>query len=604
MRRRRRRAPCDCSRRQPARAPRRPAAPARGSARAPWPSGRRASASPDRRASIGTPNASVLPEPVLARPHTSRPVRATGMALVWIANGAVNPAAARPMSTSVGTPRSTKPSECSRRDRCVSVGASTGVRAGFGVGLRRRRRAAQVGGNVQTCRAGGYRHPHQVHVRWRRRSQPRVGSPRCKRCADCGSATMSNHEGRTHRQRLPPPRRAGLPAPRRRSSTNRCSRPSRGARITYAEMAARARAQAAALDAMGIGAGERVAIVSHNSARLLTALFGVSGSGRVLVPINFRLVAEEVRYIVEHSGARVLMVDPELDEALADVECEHAFVIGAETDAPLEHAEPQPWVVRRGRHGDDQLHQRHHGPAEGRAADPPQHLAERHHVRLAARHQRPRRVPPHPAAVPLQRLGRALRRHRHGRQAHHHPQGRRRRDPAPGRAARRDRDVRRAGGRQRDPRRRRDMGRADPRQRTRAHGHRRRPAAHPHHRAHRDRTRLGVHPDLRPHRDHSAADDEPQARRVRRPLTGRPRREAQPRRRAGARRRGAHLPRRRGAGPRQPHHGRLLGPARGHGRRDPTLPTTTRTARRGSTPATAAPSTTTATSRSATARRT
>ena len=86
--------------------------------------------------------------------------------------------------------------------------------------------------------------------------------------------------------------------------------------ITYSEMAARARAQAAALDAMGIEVGERVAIVSHNSARLLTALFGVSGSGRVLVPINFRLVAEEVRYIVEHSGARILMVDPELDEGV------------------------------------------------------------------------------------------------------------------------------------------------------------------------------------------------------------------------------------------------------------------------------------------------
>ena len=40
----------------------------------------------------------------------------------------------------------------------------------------------------------------------------------------------------------------------------------------------RARAQAAALDSMAIGVGERVAIVSHNSARLLTALFGVSGN--------------------------------------------------------------------------------------------------------------------------------------------------------------------------------------------------------------------------------------------------------------------------------------------------------------------------------------
>ena len=114
--------------------------------------------------------------------------------------------------------------------------------------------------------------------------------------------------------------------------------------ITYAEMARRARAQAAALDAMDIATGERVAIVSHNSARLLTALFGVSGSGRVLVPINFRLVAEEVRYIVGHCGARILLVDPELDEALADVECERRYVIGSETDAPMEHAEPRPWV--------------------------------------------------------------------------------------------------------------------------------------------------------------------------------------------------------------------------------------------------------------------
>jgi fatty-acyl-CoA synthase len=114
--------------------------------------------------------------------------------------------------------------------------------------------------------------------------------------------------------------------------------------ITYAEMAGRARAMAAALDAMGIGAGERVAIVSHNSARLLTALFGVSGSGRVLVPINFRLVADEVKYIVAHSGARILMVDPELEDALADVQCEHKFVIGGEHDAPTDHADPQRWA--------------------------------------------------------------------------------------------------------------------------------------------------------------------------------------------------------------------------------------------------------------------
>ena len=117
--------------------------------------------------------------------------------------------------------------------------------------------------------------------------------------------------------------------------------------LTWAEVARRARAQAAGLDALGIGVGERVAVVSHNAARLLTQFFGVSAWGRILVPINFRLSAEEVRYIVAHSGARVLLVDPELDGALADVVCEHRFVIGEATDDALMRygTEPQPWAA-------------------------------------------------------------------------------------------------------------------------------------------------------------------------------------------------------------------------------------------------------------------
>src|SRR5215207_6201845 len=89
--------------------------------------------------------------------------------------------------------------------------------------------------------------------------------------------------------------------------------------LTAAAMAERARAQAAALDALGVAHGERVAVVSHNSARLFTSFFGVSSFGRILVPINFRLNAEEVQYIVEHSGASVLLVDPELEADLGDV---------------------------------------------------------------------------------------------------------------------------------------------------------------------------------------------------------------------------------------------------------------------------------------------
>jgi acyl-CoA synthetase (AMP-forming)/AMP-acid ligase II len=64
----------------------------------------------------------------------------------------------------------------------------------------------------------------------------------------------------------------------------------------------------------------------------------------VLVPVNFRLRPDEVRYIVEHSGARVLIIDPELDEALADVTAEHRFVIGDDDliYAP-EGSVPRPW---------------------------------------------------------------------------------------------------------------------------------------------------------------------------------------------------------------------------------------------------------------------
>lgn len=114
-------------------------------------------------------------------------------------------------------------------------------------------------------------------------------------------------------------------------------------RLTYAELGAKAAAMAARLDQLGIGVGERVAFVSHNSARLLTAFFGVSGYGRVLVPVNFRLSAEEVGYIVRHSGARVLYVDPEVADQLAGVECEHTFVIGDDDALFLEGVEPQAW---------------------------------------------------------------------------------------------------------------------------------------------------------------------------------------------------------------------------------------------------------------------
>ena len=117
--------------------------------------------------------------------------------------------------------------------------------------------------------------------------------------------------------------------------------------LTYARIAELARGQAAALDAMGIGRGERVAMVSQNAARMLVSFFGVSGWGRVFVPINFRLSPAEISYIVEHCGASLLLVDPELDEALAGVSAPRRMVLGPDTDAELfgldSDAEPAHW---------------------------------------------------------------------------------------------------------------------------------------------------------------------------------------------------------------------------------------------------------------------
>ena len=105
--------------------------------------------------------------------------------------------------------------------------------------------------------------------------------------------------------------------------------------ITYRELGQRARGMAVELDRMGIDRGERIAIVSPNAARFLIALFGVSGYERVLVPINYRLGQEEIAYIIEHSGASVLLVDPQCQHQCARTSVKHRFVLDGVEDEAL-----------------------------------------------------------------------------------------------------------------------------------------------------------------------------------------------------------------------------------------------------------------------------
>ncbi len=105
--------------------------------------------------------------------------------------------------------------------------------------------------------------------------------------------------------------------------------------ITYAELATQARSVACAFDDLALGRGERVAILSPNAGRFLACLFGIPAHGRVLVPINYRLNRDEIAYIIEHSGASALLVDPEYDGLTEDISTRHRFVLGADTDADL-----------------------------------------------------------------------------------------------------------------------------------------------------------------------------------------------------------------------------------------------------------------------------
>ncbi len=113
--------------------------------------------------------------------------------------------------------------------------------------------------------------------------------------------------------------------------------------LTYRRLGDNARAQAAKLDRLGVPVGGRVAFISQNSARLLTSFFGVSGYGRVLVPINFRLSAAEIEYIVGHSGAEVVYCDPEQKHVLDALDVPHKFLLGDDDDLYLPGVDPKPW---------------------------------------------------------------------------------------------------------------------------------------------------------------------------------------------------------------------------------------------------------------------
>jgi fatty-acyl-CoA synthase len=88
-------------------------------------------------------------------------------------------------------------------------------------------------------------------------------------------------------------------------------------RYPYATLAARVNRLANALRRMGVGKGDKVAVLSSNSHRMLEAFFAVPQLGAVLTPLNYRLTTPEFAYILDHSETKVVLVDWQYTHQLA-----------------------------------------------------------------------------------------------------------------------------------------------------------------------------------------------------------------------------------------------------------------------------------------------
>ena len=88
-------------------------------------------------------------------------------------------------------------------------------------------------------------------------------------------------------------------------------------RYSYRQFAERSWRLANALRSAGLSKGDRVATLLFNSAPMLEAHFGVPAAGGILVAVNHRLASPEIGYILEHSGARFLLLDAELESLVA-----------------------------------------------------------------------------------------------------------------------------------------------------------------------------------------------------------------------------------------------------------------------------------------------
>lgn len=134
-------------------------------------------------------------------------------------------------------------------------------------------------------------------------------------------------------------------------------------RWTFAEFDAAVNRCAAALAGQGLVKGDRLALLSHNCRQFAVLVYATARLGVVLVPINFMLNAEEIAFILDHSGATAFVVEDALaatgEKALAQ-SSEPASVrawIGLSGQAPTgDWADLDAWIDGDGDPGEPDVH--------------------------------------------------------------------------------------------------------------------------------------------------------------------------------------------------------------------------------------------------------
>ena len=90
-------------------------------------------------------------------------------------------------------------------------------------------------------------------------------------------------------------------------------------RLTYTELNDRCSQLANAFVAAGIEKGERVGLLLMNSSEFMESYYALAKIGAVVVPLNWRLVADELEFILKDSGTKRLIFDNEFVETVADL---------------------------------------------------------------------------------------------------------------------------------------------------------------------------------------------------------------------------------------------------------------------------------------------